>query len=128
MTVCIQYAKPSSGELEGEVYGLDVAVNNFLTAWFRHGRQEKFLCLPVDLPSYDHFRELARGAGINPDQSCVGLDPRTPKHNLEKMGLIFRPDPLIRDTIWRRQQLQGKGYAACGLVHTMSGERIARAV
>lgn len=125
--ICIQYARPSSTEIAGEVFGLDVAVNNFLTAWFRYGSQEKFICLPVDLPSFDHFRELARAAGVD-EKRCIGLDPRTPKHNLEKMGLIFRPDPLITGPIWRRGQVQGPGYAACGLVHTMSGERIARAV
>jgi starch synthase len=126
--LCIQYAKPSSGELEGEVYGLDVAVNNFLSAWFRHGREDKFICLPVDLPSFEHFNELAKAQGIDADKRCLGLDPRTPKHNLEKMSTVFRPDPLIGNLSWRREQLKGRGYAACGLVHTMSGERIARTV
>jgi glycosyltransferase involved in cell wall biosynthesis len=128
MTLCIQYAKPSSGELAGEVYGLDVAVNNFLSAWFRHGTQDKFICVPVDLSSFDHFKELAAAQGIDPVTRCVGLDPRTPRHNLENMDCMFRPDPLISGPIWRRQQLQGRGYAVCGLVHTMSGERIAKAV
>jgi len=127
MSICVNYSKPSSGELAGEVYGLDVAVNNFLSAWFRHGAQEKFVCLPVDLPSYEHFRELAKAQGVD-EGRCIGLDPRTPRHNLENMGLVFRPDPLTNNLIWRREQLRGKGFAACGLVHTMSGERIARAV
>ncbi len=128
MTFCIQYAKPSSGELAGEVYGLDVAVNNFLSAWFKHGQQQQFICVPVDFPSFDQFKELAAAQGVDPAMRCVGLDPRTPRYNLEGMDCVFRPDPLIGGLIWRRQQLQGRGYAVCGLVHTMSGERIARAV
>ena len=125
--ISIQYVRPTSTEIEGEVFGLDVAVNNFLTAWFRHGQTEKFICLPVDLSSFDHFKQLARTAGVD-EKRCIGLDPRTPKHNLEKMGTVFRPDPLTGNLIWRREQLEGRGYATCGLVHTMSGERIARAV
>ncbi|HUY68466.1 MAG TPA: hypothetical protein VMV79_04115, partial [Alphaproteobacteria bacterium] len=128
MTICIQYAQPSSGQAEGEVFGLDVAVNNFLGAWFRHGTTDNFYCRPVDLPSFEHFKDLARAAGIDADKRCVGLHPNYPKENLEKITCIFRPDPLIADLIWKRRQLSGGGYAACGLVHTMSGERIARAV
>jgi glycosyltransferase involved in cell wall biosynthesis len=128
MSVCIQYARPASGQNEGEIFGLDVAVNNFLSAWFRHGTAEKLICRPANLKSLDHFKELAAAAGHDPQKRCVGLDPRTPKQNLESITCLFRPDPLIADLIWRRQQLKGDGYAACGLVHTMSGERIARAV
>jgi glycosyltransferase involved in cell wall biosynthesis len=128
MTVCIQYAKPSSGQADGEVYGLDVAVHNFLTAWFRYGSQENFYCRPVDVESFEHFKQLARAAGVDADKRCVGLHPNYPKENLEKISCLFRPDPLIGDLIWKRRQLTGNGYAACGLVHTMSGERIARAV
>lgn len=127
MTVCIQYSKPASGELEGEVYGLDVAVNNFLNAWFRYGSEEKFICRPIDIPSFDHFKELARANGVD-ESRCIGLNPRTPQHNLERISCIFRPDPLIGLPLWQRRQVAGKGYAVCGLVHTMSGERIARAV
>jgi glycosyltransferase involved in cell wall biosynthesis len=128
MTVCIQYAKPSSGQLEGEVYGLDVAVDNFLSAWFRHGTADKFICLPVDIASLDHFKALAAAQGVDAGTRCIGLDPRTPKYNLTGMGCVFRPDPLVTGPLWRRQQVPGRGYAACGLVHTMSGERIAQAV
>jgi glycosyltransferase involved in cell wall biosynthesis len=128
MTVCVHYARPASGQGESEIYGLDVAVTNLLSAWFRYGTAEKFVCRPTDFPSFDHFKAMAAAAGYDPEQHCVGLDPRTPKHNLENISVLFRPDPLIADLTWRRQQLVGTGYAACGVVHTMSGERIARAV
>lgn len=127
MTFCIQYARPQSGLNDSEVFGLDIAVNNFLTAYFRHGAAQQFICRPVDLPSFEHFRETARACGID-ENRCIGLDPRRPKENLESISCLFRPDALISDLIWKRQQLRGRGYAACGLVHTMSGERIARAV
>ena len=128
MTVCIHYARPASGQGDGEVFGLDVAVNNLLSAWFRYGTAERFICRPTDLPSFDHFKSLAAAAGHDAEAKCIGLDPRYPRHNLASITCLFRPDPLIGDLVWRRRQVQGRGFASCGLVHTMSGERIARAV
>ncbi|HEU0118868.1 MAG TPA: glycosyltransferase family 4 protein [Alphaproteobacteria bacterium] len=127
MTVCIQYSRPISGKNDGEIFGLDVAVSNFLTAYFKHSNQQQFICRPTDFPSFDHFKALAKAVGVD-EQRCVGLDPRHPKHNLGSIDTLFRPDPLIADLAWRRQQLPSPGFATCGLVHTMSGERIARAV
>ena len=128
MTVCIQYSRPASGQDNSEIFGLDVAVNNFLSAYFRHGSQRPFICRPTDIASFDHFKALAEATGLDSEKQCLGLDPRYPRLNLEKMSVLFRPDPLTVDLIWRRQQLDGKGFSTCGLVHTMSGERIARAV
>lgn len=128
MTVCIQYSRPASGQGESEIFGLDVAVNNFLSAYFRHGTQNPYICRPTDIASYEHFKSLAEAAGVDAEKHCIGIDPRHPKSNLENISCIFRPDPLTVDLIWRRQQLLGKGFSTCGLVHTMSGERIAKAV
>lgn len=128
MSVAIQYSRPESGKNEGEVFGLDVAVNNFLSAYFRYGAQRPFICRPTDYPSFDHFKALAAGEGIDAETHCIGIDPRHPRLNMEGISCLFKPDPLTADLIWRRHQLAGKGYATCGLVHTMSGERIARTV
>lgn len=128
MTVVIQYSKPSSGKDGGEIFGLDVAVNNFLSAYFKHSQQDQFICRPTDIPSFEHFKELAQAAGVNAEKRCVGIDPRHPRHNLGSVSCLFRPDPLTADLVWKRQQVPSPGFATCGLVHTMSGERIARAV
>jgi glycosyltransferase involved in cell wall biosynthesis len=79
------------------------------------------------MPSFEHFKALAAAAGID-EARCVGLDPRTPKHNMGEIDVVFRPDPLINFLTWRRQQIPAPGYATCGLVHTMSGNRIAEVV
>jgi glycosyltransferase involved in cell wall biosynthesis len=128
MSVCIQYSRPASGKDDSEIFGFDVAVTNFLSAYFRASTAPQFICRPTDIPSFDHFKELAAKAGIDTEKRVVGLDPRHPEKNLQSITCIFRPDPLTVDLIWRRQQMHGAGYATCGLVHTMSGERIARAV
>src|SRR5262245_40335392 len=111
MSVCIQYARPASGQNEGEIFGLDVAVNNFLSAWFSHGTAQQFLCRPADMPSFDHFKALAAAAGQDAENKCIGLDPRHPNLNLQNISCMFRPDPLVADLIWRRQQVNSPGYA-----------------
>ena len=128
MSVCIQYSRPASGQNDSEVFGFDVAVTNFLAAYFRHSVQKQFLCRPTDMPSFDHFKAIAAAEGVDAERNCIGLDPRHPDKNLQDIACIFRPDPLTVDLIWRRQQMRRAGFATCGLVHTMSGERIARAV
>ncbi len=128
MSLCIQYSRPASGQNDSQIFGFDVAVTNFLKAYFRHSAAPQFICRPTDMPSFDHFKELASGEGIDAETRCIGLDPRHPDKNLQSISCIFRPDPLTADLTWRRQQVPGHGFATCGLVHTMSGERIARAV
>ncbi len=71
---------------------------------------------------------MAAAEGVDAEKRCIGLDPRHPDKNLSSISCLFRPDPLTTDLIWQRQQVKGHGFATCGLVHTMSGERIARAV
>lgn len=128
MTVCIQYSRPASAQDDTEVFGFDVAVTRFLSAYFRHSVTPQFICRPTDVPSFEHFKEIAALEGIDAENRCIGLDPRHPEKNLQSVSCVFRPDPLTTDLIWRRQQLKGRGFATCGLVHTMSSERIARAV
>lgn len=128
MQVAVHYARPASGQNEGEIFGLDVAVNNLLSAFFKYSRQPSFICRPVDMPSLDHFKSLATAAGHDTSKQCIGIDPRYPQHNMEKVDCLFRPDPLLSELVWQRQQVAGSGFATCGVVHTMSGERIADAV
>ncbi len=127
MTIAVQYARPSSGLTGAEIFGLDVAVNNLLRSWFRHGGQEKYVIRPTDEDSFSHCQTLAGEAGITPEQ-LIGLDPRYPAETLNKIHCLVQPDPLIADLAWLRRQVPGAGYALCGLLHTMSSDRIARAV
>lgn len=128
MTVAVEYFHAQRETTDGGVPGIHVAIGDFLKAWFRFGAQEKFICRAGDIHSYGRFKELACTAGLDPEARCIGLDPLTPRHNLETVSCLFRPDPALADMVWRRQQLSGNGYAACGLVHTLSGEQISRAL
>lgn len=128
MKLCVNYTRPAPQNNEKEVYGLDVAVGNLLSAYCRYTTAEQLIVRPSDSASFEHFQQLAQQAGRDPAKDCIGLDPRVPHLNLEPIDCQFRPDPLTSHMIWQRTQLQGNGYATCGLVHTMSGERIADAV
>jgi len=121
MTIALNYSLPTSGQTGTEIFGLDVAVNNLVSAWFRYGEQEKYLIRPTD-------EKLAAAVGLKPDEKLLGLDPRYPAATLSKIHCLVQTDPLIADSAWLRRQIPGAGYALCGLIHTMSGERIARAV
>ncbi|MGB4101158.1 MAG: glycosyltransferase family 4 protein [Alphaproteobacteria bacterium] len=128
MSICIQYARPTSGLTGAEIFGLDVAVNNLLSGWFKYGKQEKFLIRPTDDDSFAHCKTLARQNGLDPEQKLLGIDPRFPVDTLRHVHCLVQPDPLVTDAAWLRRQIPGAGYALCGLIHTMSGERIARVV
>lgn len=126
-TLAIDYSVPPPGAAI-ETLGLRIAVDEFLRALFRHGAQEKFICRPADLFAFAQFRELAKQSGLDPEEKCVGLDPRTPKYNLEPITCLFRPDPDIAPLVWRRRQLAAPAYAACGLVHSVAGDQATKAV
>jgi glycosyltransferase involved in cell wall biosynthesis len=125
MTFAVQYSycPPALGE----IMGLDVAVADFLRAWFRYSGQKQFVSVPADDLSFDRFRELAFQEGVEPSR-CIGLNPRTPQHNLSGVSCLFRPDPAIADMAWIRAQSSKASFGLCGLVHTMSGREISAAV
>jgi alpha-maltose-1-phosphate synthase len=128
MTIAFQYSRPATGNTEAEIFGLDVAINNLLRAWFKFGKQDRFVCRPTDSASYDHFRQLAQEQSAETQKKCLGLDPRHPQENLIPITCLFQTEPNIGDLAWTRLQVPGNGYSACGLVHTMSTERIIRVV
>jgi alpha-maltose-1-phosphate synthase len=127
MPIALNYSRPSSGLHGAEIFGLDVAVNNLLSAWFTYGAEPTYLIRPTDEASFAHCQTLAQQAGLRPEQ-LLGLDPRHPAATLSAIQTLVQPDPLIAELAWLRRQVPGAGFALCGLLHTMSGERIARAV
>lgn len=128
MTIAINYSLPTSGLTGAEIFGLDVAINNLLSAWFKHGGQEKYLIRPTDEASFAHCQTLATQSGLDHTKALLGLDPRYPAATLSKIHCLVQPDPQLGELAWLRRQVPGAGYALCGLIHTMSGERIARTV
>jgi glycosyltransferase involved in cell wall biosynthesis len=120
----INYMKPQSGNNASEIFGLDVAITNFLKAFFRYSRQEKFFFLPGSDESIDELKKIAGESGVD-FARCAWVGHGAPRETLSDIDLFFRPDPNLSDALWRRLQLNGAGYAVSSIVHTMSGERVA---
>jgi alpha-maltose-1-phosphate synthase len=125
MSFAISYTAPNSGA-PGEIFGLDVAVQTFLSAWLRHTTQDRLFCRVRDSASFPSFVAMASSVGRQA-ADCVMLDARFPDQ-LAGVKTVFQPDPNNLDLLWQRPQVAGPGYASCGLIHTMSGERIVHVV
>lgn len=124
MKTVINYMRPQSGTGANEIFGIDVAITNFLKAFFRYSRQETFFFLPGSDDSIDELKKIAASEQID-FARCAWIPALAPGENLRDVDLFFRPDPNLADHIWRRLQIPGQGYAFSSIVHTMSGERIA---
>jgi glycosyltransferase involved in cell wall biosynthesis len=124
MKTVVNYMRPQSGSGPTEIFGIDVAVTQFLKAFFRYSRQETFFFLPGSDDSIDELKNIARAEGVD-FARCAWIGTASPRDTLSDVDLFFRPDPNMADHIWRRLQVNGPGYATSSIVHTMSGERIA---
>ncbi|HVY12903.1 MAG TPA: glycosyltransferase family 4 protein, partial [Alphaproteobacteria bacterium] len=124
MKTIINYMRPQSGKGPAEIFGIDVAITQFLKAFFRYSRQETFFFLPGSEESIEDLKELARDAGVDFGR-CAWINPTAPRETLSDAQLFFRPDPNLCDAVWRRLQVEGAGFAVSSIVHTMSGERVA---
>ncbi len=110
------------------VHGLSVAIESFMKAWLRHSNEKEFLCHTPDPESFRRFAEMARAYAKDPQKPCLRVDPRDPSSFPGDLACLFVPDPDLSEVAWRRARLSGAAYAACGLVHSMSGDQVSRAV
>ncbi len=123
MKVVVNYTKPDSGKGPTEIFGLDVAIRNFMKAFFQYSRQETFYFLPGGDDSIEELKELASSQHIDFGR-CAWISVHAPRELLSDADVFFRPDPNLGDHWWRRLQVNGKGFNISSIVHTMSGERI----
>lgn len=131
MKVVINYVKPEHSADAGAkpspsvIFGIDVAITNFLKAFFRYSRQQQFFFLPGSEESIEALKDIAQSEKVDFSR-CAWISPSAPRETLCDVDVLFRPDPNLGDHIWRRLQMPGAGYALGSIVHTMSGERIAQ--
>jgi glycosyltransferase involved in cell wall biosynthesis len=103
-----------------EVFGLQVAVRDWLRAYLRYATQEKFFFLIKSKEALTEIEEAARAVGIDPSR-IEALDSRFPQANFEDIDLVFRTDSSAEHLLWQRELLKSQGYAFCGLSHTIAG-------
>ena len=120
MTVAIDYVIGKNPEILREVFGLQVAIFNWLKAFFRYGSQDKITFLIDDVNAWHEVQRVAEDVGLDP-QRLVPLDRRFVQENYQHISTVFRADPVAQDILWRRETLTGVGYNFCGLAHAISG-------
>lgn len=119
MSIAIHYTsiKPPTGR-EREIFGLQVAIADWLKAYFRYATAEKFSFLIGNEGEWKEVQNIAAEAGVD-DKRLVALDRRFPERNLAQFSTVFRAEPDTRNMLWQRQ-LTG-AYNFCGLAHAISG-------
>ena len=120
MTVAIDYDIGQNPELIREVFGLQVAIFNWLKAFLRYGSQERIYFLIDDVKAWGEVQKLADEVGC-PRDRLVAFDRRFVQQNYTHISTVFRADPVAQKILWRREAVPGPGYNFCGLAHAISG-------
>jgi glycosyltransferase involved in cell wall biosynthesis len=119
MSIAIHYTsvKPPTGQ-EHQVFGLQVAIADWLKAYFHYGSAEKFQFLIGDAAEWAEVQGIAAQAGLDPKR-LVAFDRRFPEQNFSHFSSVFRPEPDTRGLLWQRE-FNG-AFNFCGLAHAISG-------
>jgi len=111
------YVKPAAGR---EVFGLHVAVENWLKAWFQYGTAEQFHFLIAETTEWERILEIAKNANLD-SKRLVRLDRRMVRENFTQLTTVFRLSPDPQQLLWQREMLAGQRFNFCGLAHAISG-------
>lgn len=120
MTLAIHYSPVKVPPQAGQVYGLQVAITDWLSAFFRYSRQSSFSFLVEREDAIAEIREIAQSCAI-PETRLRFLDARFPRANLPDIDTVFRADPDPRHLLWQRNLTDGLGFSFCGLAHGLAG-------
>lgn len=120
MTLAIHYSPVKTPSEPGQIYGLQVAILDWMRAFFRHGQQDRFTFLVEKEQAVLELQELATECGVDPSRLAF-LDARFPRENLGPLDTVFRPDFDPRHLLWQRNLAGGLGFSFCGLAHGVAG-------
>jgi len=120
MTVAIHYTSVGLTGAVREVFGIQVAVSNWIRAFFRYGSQDKFHFLVGETKDWTEVQELAASVKLDPAR-LIALDRRYAHENFGQFETIFRADPHVQNILWQREQTPGNGFNFCGLAHAIGG-------
>jgi glycosyltransferase involved in cell wall biosynthesis len=120
MSVAIHYSAIRAPQDSKTIYGLQIAVEDWLRAHFRYGQTDCFSFLVGDAQSRDEVLALAASCGVDQDRLSFP-DARFPRENCGAFSTIFRPDLDPHDLFWQRALLKQPGFSFCGLAHAVAG-------
>lgn len=123
MTLAIDYIHDGTASS----IGLNIAIQDFTRSWLKHTKEPLLVSHSTSNESHQHFLALARDCGIRVDEKCGTINPLETPERLQNIDCLFVPDPDLSKPLWRRAHYNAH-YAICGLVHSMSGEQVCRAV
>lgn len=118
--IAIHYSSINLSGSQKEIFGIQVAISNWIKAYFRYGSTEKFNFLIGEKKDWEEIQQMADEAGIDQNR-LVALDRRYARENFSQFDTIFRPDPHVQNLLWQRQQVAGTGFNFCGLAHAIGG-------
>lgn len=120
MTVAISFSSVKDKTSNNQIYGLQVAVSDWLRAYFRYSRSETFSFLVMNKDALDEIEENAATVGLDMKR-LRAFDARYPQENLWQFDTVFRTDPMPGHLLWQRALLPDPGFAFCGLSHSIAG-------
>lgn len=123
MTFAIDYLAPS----KGPGLGLSIAVEDITRAWLKHSKQRPFIAHTINATHGEAFLKFAQSNNVDIEKECFVIAGDNPAQSLAPLSCLFVPDPALAAPAWKRALLPAQGPALCGLVHTMSGDQVARA-
>ncbi|HBM90777.1 MAG TPA: hypothetical protein DD400_02730 [Rhodospirillaceae bacterium] len=121
MKLAIHYSTVKQPPKPGQIYGLQVAISDWIRAAFSYSNQERFFFFIHQEESIAELEETAQEAGIS-SARLVFLSDRFPRQNMEAFDTIFRADPDPRHLLWQRNLLPSSGFSFCGLAHAIAGK------
>jgi len=120
MTTALHYSSITPSNDPSQIYGLQVAIGNWLKAYFRYSQQEQFHILVGDKIAWNEIKIFAENANLDPRRLTI-LDQRFVRENMGHFDTLFRADPHPQKIFWQRQQLAPHSYNVCTLAHAVSG-------
>ena len=120
MTTAIHFTHVEPPAAGRDVFGVQVAVFNWLKAYFRFGKTERFNFLIGEEREWNDIQEIAANVGADPER-LVRFDRPHVHEPFNNITTVFRPDPDSKQLLWQRQLVSGTGFNVCGLAHAICG-------
>ena len=122
MTTAAIYHHPDAVEsAKTPLAGRRAAGQSFLAGLARHATAEKLCCVGERAEHIEHFRELVTGYGwTGPVSGALSVE----SSKIAASRTFMVQGPRLSRFAWTRRRHNQRGYALCGITHTVSTRRI----
>ncbi|MGK7912769.1 MAG: glycosyltransferase family 4 protein [Synechococcus sp.] len=121
------YYRPDGYSTTGKrLLGRQSAGEEFLKAMARFGRNEHLVGCMRNQQEFMRFAQQV-GPHLAPGRKPAWIPEMTPQL-LERVGIIYRPDPMLGPMAWRRRHHSQRAYSLCGVTHTIASQPVMAAI